>query len=179
MSARIAPCGVAGGLGVDLFAVGTAGNEDRAGLGLLGDWDLDREHAGVVVGGQGIDVEGIAEVLAPFTPFEVTFARLDRFPGLLWLAPEPSEGSMARLARLQELLERRAPAGPEDVMEIMRDHGSSPQAICLHPDPAEGDEASACMFSMVADLGARRMWVAIGNPCEHDYDEIDLTELAS
>ena len=64
-------------------------------------------------------------------------------------------------------------------MEIMRDHGSAPQAICLHPDPDEGDEASACMFSMVADLGARRLWVAVGNPCEHDYDEIDVTELAS
>jgi isopenicillin-N N-acyltransferase-like protein len=95
------------------------------------------------------------------------------------LAPPPSEGSRARLARLRQLLEERAPSGPEDVMEIMRDHDSAPQAICLHPDPAEGDEASACMFSMIADLGARRMWVAIGNPCEHDYDEIDLTELAS
>jgi hypothetical protein len=35
------------------------------------------------------------------------------------------------------------------------------------------------MFSMVADLGARRMWVAVGNPCEHEYDEIDLAGLAS
>jgi len=95
------------------------------------------------------------------------------------LAPAPSEGSRARLARLQELLGERPPSGPEDVMEIMRDHGSAPQAICLHPDPAEGDEASACMFSMVADLGARRMWVAVGNPCEHEYDEIDLAGLAS
>jgi isopenicillin-N N-acyltransferase-like protein len=95
------------------------------------------------------------------------------------IAPEPSEGSQARLARLQELLKERPPAGAEDVMEIMRDHASAPQAICLHPDPDEGDEASACMFSMVADLGARRMWVVVGNPCEHDYDEIDLTELAS
>jgi len=95
------------------------------------------------------------------------------------LAPDPSEGSRARLGRLEQLLEERRPAGPEDVMTIMRDHDSAPQAICLHPDPEEGDEASACMFSMVADLGARRMWVAVGNPCEHDYDEIDLTELAS
>jgi isopenicillin-N N-acyltransferase-like protein len=98
---------------------------------------------------------------------------------LAGLAPTPSEGSRARLARLQELIEERRPARPEDVMEIMRDHESAPQAICLHPDPDEGDEASACMFSMVADLGARRLWVAIGNPCEHDYDEIDVTELAS
>jgi isopenicillin-N N-acyltransferase like protein len=95
------------------------------------------------------------------------------------LAPAPSEGSLARLERLQQLVDERRPAGPEDVMAIMRDHDSSPQAICLHPDPEEGDEASACMFSMVADLRARRMWVAVGNPCEHEYEEIDLRELAS
>ena len=37
------------------------------------------------------DVEGIAQVLAPFEPFDVLFPRLDRFPGVLWLAPEPAE----------------------------------------------------------------------------------------
>src|SRR5262249_54951354 len=95
------------------------------------------------------------------------------------LAPEPSEGSRARLARLEQLIAERQPARPEDVMEIMRDHDSAPQSICLPPDPTEGDEASACMFSMVTDVGARRMWVAVGNPCEHEYEEIDLAELAS
>ncbi len=54
--------------------------------------------------------------------------------------------------------------------------GRAPQAICLHPDPEEGEEASAVMFSMVADVAARRMWVAAGNPCESDYNEIDLKE---
>ena len=33
----------------------------------------------------------IAKVLEPFDQFDVTFARLDRFPGVLWLAPEPAE----------------------------------------------------------------------------------------
>jgi hypothetical protein len=45
----------------------------------------------------------------------------------------------------------------------------------LHPDPEEGDEASAVMFSMVAELEAGRMWVAPGNPCETEYEEVDLT----
>jgi isopenicillin-N N-acyltransferase-like protein len=61
-------------------------------------------------------------------------------------------------------------------MDILRDHGSSPQSICLHPDPEEGDEASAVVFSMVVDLEERRMWVAPGNPCENEYEEIDLTD---
>ena len=41
------------------------------------------------------DVEAIAQVLAPFAGFDVTFERLDRFPGTLWLAPEPAEPFVA------------------------------------------------------------------------------------
>jgi hypothetical protein len=98
-------------------------------------------------------------------------------PELAVLAPPPSEGSRARLTRLRELLAKRRPASPEDLMDLMRDHDSAPQAICLHPEPEEGDEASAVMFSMVADVGARRMWVTAGNPCESEYTEIDLADL--
>jgi isopenicillin-N N-acyltransferase like protein len=98
-------------------------------------------------------------------------------PELAAMAPPASEGSTARLERLQTLLSEREPNTPERLMDVMRDHDSMPQAICLHPDPDEGEEASACLFSMVADVEARRMWVAEGNPCEHEYIEIDLAEL--
>jgi isopenicillin-N N-acyltransferase like protein len=100
-------------------------------------------------------------------------------PDLAALAPEASEGSQARYARLTQLVEERVPRTPEAMMEIMRDHESAPQAICLHPDPAEGEEASAVMFSVVCDLEARRMWVAAGNPCERPFDEIDLSAMRS
>lgn len=36
------------------------------------------------------DVVGIAETLWDFAAFDVDFRQLDRFPGTLWLAPEPS-----------------------------------------------------------------------------------------
>lgn len=100
-------------------------------------------------------------------------------PDLAQLAPPASEGSLARLTRLEELLAERSPTCVENLMDVMRDHDSAPQAICLHPDPNEGDEASAVMFSMVADVGAKRMWVTAGNPCESEYTEIDLAELKS
>ena len=93
------------------------------------------------------------------------------------IGAEPSEGSRARHDRLVELLEERRPSSVEDAMEILRDHGSTPQAICLHPDPEEGEEASTVMFSMVADVRARRLWVAPGNPCETPYVEIDASTL--
>ncbi len=77
-------------------------------------------------------------------------------PDLAALAPPPSEGSRARLTRLRELVEERQPSTPEALMDLMRDHDSAPQAICLHPEPDEGEEASAVMFSMVADVGAKQ-----------------------
>lgn len=36
------------------------------------------------------DVVGLAETLWDFSAFDVDFLRLDRFPGTLWLGPEPS-----------------------------------------------------------------------------------------
>lgn len=93
------------------------------------------------------------------------------------LGPEPAAGSLARLERLHELLAERRPGTVPEVMDILRDHGSTPQAICLHPNPDEGEEASTVMFSMVADLREGRMWVAPGNPCETEYEEVDLSGL--
>ena len=96
--------------------------------------------------------------------------------GLAALGPRAGRGQpRAPVTRLRELLAERRPDNVESVMDILRDHGSTPQAICLHPDPEEGDEASTVVFSMVADLEGRRMWVAPGNPCETAYEEVDLS----
>jgi 2'-5' RNA ligase len=54
------------------------------------------------------DVASIAEVLAPFDQFDVVFPRLDRFPGTLWLAPEPAEPFVA----LTEAMAARFPDWP-------------------------------------------------------------------
>lgn len=98
-------------------------------------------------------------------------------PELAELGPRPSPGSAARYERLLELIEERDPAAPEDVMDILRDHQGEPQAICLHPDEEEGEEAAAVLFSMVSDLEGHRMWVAPGNPCTTPYEEVDLIGL--
>jgi 2'-5' RNA ligase len=51
-------------------------------------------HVTVVYPSAG-DVAGLTEALAPFAPFDVAFTQLDRFPGVLWLAPEPAESFVA------------------------------------------------------------------------------------
>ena len=54
------------------------------------------------------EVAEIAKVLAPFGAFDVTFTRVDRFPGVLWLAPEPAEPFVA----LTEAMVARFPDWP-------------------------------------------------------------------
>lgn len=131
-------------------------------------------HVFAFAGGDALTVETTGEQLAVLEgPGPHTNHYQD--PGLAKIGPAPSEGSVSRLARIKQLLAERDPQTVEQVMDIMRDHESTPQAICLHPDPAEGEDAAAVMFSMVAELEEGRMWVAPGNPCENEYEEIDLT----
>jgi hypothetical protein len=53
-------------------------------------------------------VTGIANVVVRFAAFAVSFPMLRRFPGTLWLAPEPSEP----LVQLSVALAERFPAWP-------------------------------------------------------------------
>jgi len=98
-------------------------------------------------------------------------------PGLATVGAAPSAGSLARQARLEELIATRPPRTPEDVMAILSDHSSTPSTICLHPDSCEGDDAEAVLFSMVCDLEAGRLWVAPGRPCEMPFAAFDLADL--
>jgi hypothetical protein len=65
----------------------------------------------------------------------------------------------------------------EEACALLGDHGADGQDICVHPDPAEGPEASAIMFGMVADVANRTLWVAPQNPCEHDFEPYLLDDL--
>ena len=77
------------------------------------------------------DVRGAAEALAEFGAFDVTFTRFGRFPGALWLAPEPSEPFVA----MTESLMARFP-GHEP-------YGGQFAGITPHLTVAQGEELSA------------------------------------
>jgi 2'-5' RNA ligase superfamily protein len=64
-------------------------------------------HVTVLVPCPG-EVAAIGEVLTPFEAFDVTFARLERFPEILWLAPEPREPFVA----MTEAMVARFPGYP-------------------------------------------------------------------
>jgi isopenicillin-N N-acyltransferase-like protein len=95
-------------------------------------------------------------------------------PELAERASAPSQGSQARLARLQALVDERSPATPAAIGEILADHGGGPQTICEHGTDEPADEASTIVFSMICDLDLGRMWVAPGSPCVTAYEEVDL-----
>ena len=68
----------------------------------------------------------------------------------------PSVGRQPRPPRAPRRARRRGPAhDPRGVMAILADHGSTPSTICLHPDPADGDDAEAVIFAMVVRPGGR------------------------
>ena len=91
--------------------------------------------------------------------------------------PSASDGSVSRLARMRALTAERDTWTIADACALLADHGADGQDICVHPDPAEGPEASAIMFGMVADVGNRTLWVAPGNPCTSAFERYALRDL--
>ena len=99
-------------------------------------------------------------------------------PDLAALSPPPSEGSRARLTRLRELVEERRPATPEALMDLMRDPRFRATGHLPSPRARRGRRGVSGVFSMVADVAAKRMWVTAGNPCQYEYVQVDLADLA-
>jgi isopenicillin-N N-acyltransferase like protein len=96
----------------------------------------------------------------------------------LWSMPS----SAVRLARLGAGLP--AASGPggtrpvtlDDFRPLLADHADYPHSICAHPDPtAHPCEQGATIASLLMDLTAGRMWVAVGNPCQAPYQRLDLS----
>jgi isopenicillin-N N-acyltransferase-like protein len=60
---------------------------------------------------------------------------------------------------------------PVTLKTILRDHADRPHSICAHP----GERASYSFASIISDLDAGRMEVAVGPPCEHEYATYEVT----
>ncbi len=88
----------------------------------------------------------------------------------------PSSGSLSRFARAAALA-MSAGSTVEGVVEILADHAAEPQGICVHPDPADGDEGSTILFSMVAEPNRRRLTIASGHPCTGSFETFVLDDL--
>jgi 2'-5' RNA ligase len=69
-------------------------------------------HVTVIVPAPG-DTARILDALAPFSPFDVTFARFGRFPVASWLAPEPCEPFVAMTEAVMAAFPGYLPYGGE------------------------------------------------------------------
>ena len=58
---------------------------------------------------------------------------------------------------------------------ILTDHASGPYAICRHPEPSEPRlQQTATRASVMMDLAARTLHLALGQPCNNDYQTFTL-----
>lgn len=64
---------------------------------------------------------------------------------------------------------------PAKLKELTCDHTNHPRCICAHGFPGEGENtAFQTVFGVVMDPAAGWMDVCFGNPCENDYERIEL-----
>ena len=89
---------------------------------------------------------------------------------------EPSVGSVSRLARVRAMAATTAPT-VEAMASLLGDHGADGQDICVHPDPAQGDEGSTILFAMICEPESRSMWLASGHPCTAWFERIWFDEI--
>jgi len=80
--------------------------------------------------------------------------------------PDELHNSTCRHERIAALVEAgRGRLDAEALKVILRDHANRPDSICAHP----GERASYSFASLISDLDAGRMQIAVGPPCEHEY----------
>jgi hypothetical protein len=89
------------------------------------------------------DLEKAAATLEPFGAFDVAFARLNRFPGTLWLAPAPAE----LFVRMTEALVGAFPEHPP--------YDGAFAEITPHLTVAQGDDLSEAETVIEARLPLR------------------------
>jgi 2'-5' RNA ligase len=86
------------------------------------------------------DLDAAASALESFDPFEVTFALFGRFPGTLWLDPEPAAPFVAMTEALVGAFPDHAP------------YGGLFDEITPHLTVAEGDELDAAEAAIATAL---------------------------
>jgi 2'-5' RNA ligase superfamily len=102
------------------------------------------------------DVDGAGEALGSFGAFDVIFARLGRFPGTLWLAPEPAEPFVEMTRSLLTRFPGHEPYGGEFAeitphLTVAQGEELSIAAAALEPLlPLHSRASSVVLFEQIA-----------------------------
>jgi predicted choloylglycine hydrolase len=79
---------------------------------------------------------------------------------------EELHNSTCRQERIAALMEAaRGRLDSAALKTILRDHTNRPHSICAHPD----ERVSYSFASLIADLDAGVLEIAVGPPCQHEY----------
>jgi isopenicillin-N N-acyltransferase-like protein len=97
-------------------------------------------------------------------------------PSVIEVTFPPSPGSQSRYARAASLAATVEPTR-DGVISILADHDAAPQSICVHPDPADGDEGSTILFAMVAEPIGRSLRICPGHACTGVFETFRLDDL--
>lgn len=88
--------------------------------------------------------------------------------------PALLRNSRRRLDRIRELLrERHGAIDVAAIADALRDRRNVPDAICDLPSDDPAREATT-VASSIADVEARRLWVALGPPCDAAYQPYEV-----
>jgi isopenicillin-N N-acyltransferase-like protein len=94
------------------------------------------------------------------------------------LAPLFWPDSFIRGQRLYQLMENQHGQLSVDVMkQLLQDHNNHPNSICRHPDPGAPlpiGRMIKTLFSFISYPKERKVFIALGNPCENEYAEYQL-----
>lgn len=164
----------AGSLGAALKATVRAPRNSSINL-LLG------QAAGGGAGGEVIDLELVPGDAGWLNPVDGLVTHANHFETRLALYDTIKDwggSSLFRSARARRLMAASAAAGKvseDDLIAVFRDHASYPQSICRHVDPGDAHvDRLESVYSLLLDLDARRLALAAGPPCGHEYGWTDL-----
>jgi isopenicillin-N N-acyltransferase-like protein len=144
----------------------------------------DPRHGDPVRGGELLDLEVVPRDVGWLHPVDGLLTHANHLETALPVHDTMKDwggSSIFRSARARRLLADVAAAGKVsegDLSEVFGDHASFPGSICRHVDERDAPvDRSETVYSVLLDLDERRLGLAAGPPCAHEYVWTALSDL--
>jgi isopenicillin-N N-acyltransferase like protein len=136
---------------------------------LIGDVNGDLRNLEATPGGP----EGVYALSAERGMLTHANCFVAELPQLVDVGLEKLPDSPARTARLRSVLAGEGRLTLETLKNGLTDHEGHPASVCRHPNQEEHPiERIGTNVSVIIDLTARQLHIAVGPPCQADYDVI-------